>query len=127
MTHPAKAFVFAAAAMLAPPLLAASPPVDIDADDIGGVVRGPKGAEAGVWVIAETNDLGTAFVRTVVTDDSGRYVIPDLPPAKYKVWVRGYGLVDSKPVDGVRGKLLDLAAAPAPSPRAAAEIYPPQY
>jgi len=26
----------------------------IDNDDIGGVVRGPAGPEAGVWVIAET-------------------------------------------------------------------------
>ena len=29
-----------------------------------------------------------------MTDDQGRYVVPDLPIAKYKVWVRGYGLVD---------------------------------
>src|SRR4051812_31779137 len=31
----------------------------IDRDDIGGVVQGPGGPEAGVWVIAETKDLGT--------------------------------------------------------------------
>ncbi len=31
--------------------------VAIDNDDIGGVVTGPKGPEAGVWVIAETRDL----------------------------------------------------------------------
>ena len=55
----------------------------------------PKGPEAGVWVIAETTDLPTRFTRSVVTDDQGRYVIPDLPTANYQVWVRGYGLVDS--------------------------------
>ena len=69
--------------------------VPLDADDIGGVVSGPKGPEAGVWVIAETTDLPTRFVRIVVTDDAGRYLIPDLPSATYSVWVRGYGLVDS--------------------------------
>src|SRR5215210_7452407 len=67
----------------------------ITATDIGGVVSGPKGPEAGVWVIAETTDLPTKFARTVVTDDRGRYLIPDLPKANYNVWVRGYGLVDS--------------------------------
>ena len=33
--------------------------------------------------------------RIVVTDDRGRYLVPDLPKATYDVWVRGYGLVDS--------------------------------
>src|SRR6476620_10260377 len=75
--------------------LAAQAAVSTDADDIGGVVTGPKGAEAGVWVIAETTDLPTKFARIVVTDDKGRYLIPDLPVANYSVWVRGYGLVDS--------------------------------
>ena len=69
--------------------------VAIDSDDIGGVVTGPKGPEAGVWVIAETRELPVRFIRIVVTDDKGRYVIPDLPKANYDVWVRGYGLVDS--------------------------------
>src|SRR5262245_54748117 len=69
--------------------------VVIDADDIGGVVRGSSGPEAGVWVIAETHDLAVRYIKIVVTDDQGRYVIPDLPDANYDVWVRGYGLVDS--------------------------------
>ena len=69
--------------------------VAIDNDDIGGVVTGPNGPEAGVWVIAETTDLPTRYTKSVVTDDQGRYVIPDLPIANYQVWVRGYGLVDS--------------------------------
>ena len=49
----------------------------IGADDIGGVVTGAGGPEAGVWVIAETADLPTRFARIVVTDDQGRYLIPD--------------------------------------------------
>jgi hypothetical protein len=44
-------------------------PVSIDNDDIGGVVTSAKGAEAGVWVIAETTELPTQFARMVVTDD----------------------------------------------------------
>ena len=67
----------------------------IDGDDIGGVVSGPNGPEAGVWVIAESVDLPTKFAKIVVTDEQGRYVIPDLPAVNYSVWVRGYGLVDS--------------------------------
>ena len=72
--------------------------VSIDNDDIGGVVTSTNGPEGGVWVIAETTDLPTKFSRTVVTDDRGRYLIPDLPQANYSVWVRGYGLVDSAKV-----------------------------
>ena len=67
----------------------------IDSDDIAGVVTGARGPEAGVWVIAETSDLPTKFARIVVTDDRGRYLLPDMPNASYNVWVRGYGLVDS--------------------------------
>src|SRR3990170_3454160 len=78
--------------------------VRIDNDDIGGVVTSAKGPEAGVWVIAETNDLPTRFARSVVTDDQGRYVVPDLPQANYTVWVRGYGLVDSPKVKTMPGK-----------------------
>ena len=101
---------------------AASPA--IDPDDIGGIVTSAAGPEAGVWVIAETMDLPAKFRRIVVTDDRGRYVIPDLPRAKYRVWVRGYGLVDSRPVEAAPGQQLPLAAVVAPSPRAAAEYYP---
>ena len=68
--------------------------VAIGATDIGGTVVGAAGPEAGVWVIAETTELPTKFARIVVTDDQGRYLIPDLPAANYSVWVRGYGLVD---------------------------------
>ena len=99
----------------------------IGATDLGGVVSGPNGPEAGVWVIAETTDLPTGYAKLVVTDDAGRFVIPDLPKANYSVWVRGYGLVDSPKVSTPRGKLLNLAATPAPTPAAAAEYYPGVY
>ena len=62
---------------------------------IGGVVTSTRGPEAGVWVIAETEELKTPFIKIVVTDDAGRYVLPQLPTATYNVWVRGYGLADS--------------------------------
>src|SRR5712692_8709568 len=78
--------------------------VQIDGDDIGGVVTGANGPEAGVWVIAETTELGTRFAKMVVTDDQGRYVLPDLPKANYRVWVRGYGLVDSPKVQTAPGR-----------------------
>ena len=99
--------------------------IPLDADDIGGVVTSAQGPEAGVWVIAETRDLPTPFARIVVTDDEGRYVVPDLPEAGYEVFVRGYGLLDSERVAGVRGQRLDLAATVAPDLRSAAAVYPP--
>jgi hypothetical protein len=108
-------------------LNAQAPGITIGNADLGGVVSGPNGPEAGVWVIAETNDLGTKFAKMVVTDDQGRYVLPELPKAKYKVWVRGYGLVDSAKVDSEPGKILNLTATIAPSPAAAAEYYPAIY
>ncbi len=95
--------------------------------DIAGTVTGARGPEAGVWVIAETRDLPTKFVRIVVTDDRGRYLIPDLPSATYDVWVRGYGLVDSPKSKSAPGKTVDLRATPAPNARAAAAIYPAGY
>ena len=101
--------------------------VAIDADDIGGVVTGPHGPEAGVWVIAETRDLPTRFAKMVVTDDRGRYVVPDLPAAKYQLWVRGYGLVDSPKVDAAPGRHVNLTAVPAPNEAAAAQYYPAIY
>lgn len=98
-----------------------------EADDIAGVVTGPNGPEAGVWVIAETEDLPTRFARIVVTDDDGRYLLPDLPDARYRVWVRGYGLVDGPAVDAAPGSTVDLTATPAPDERAAAQYYPAGY
>ena len=105
----------------------AAPTVSVDSDDIGGVVTGPRGPEAGVFVIAETTMLPTRLIKSVVTDDQGRYLIPDLPQGTYDVWVRGYGLVDSQKVKATPGKTVALKAVAAPSARVAAEYYPAQY
>jgi hypothetical protein len=120
------AFGIAALAAGAPSSVEAqqAPAVALDGDDIGGVVRGPGGPEAGVWVVAETTELPTRFARIVATDDQGRYVIPDLPRANYSVWVRGYGLVDSPKVRAIPGRHVDLTAVPAPNEAAAAQYYP---
>jgi hypothetical protein len=101
--------------------------VTIDNNDIGGVVTGPRGPEAGVWVIAETKELPTTLRKIVVTDSQGRYLVPDLPAANYDVWVRGYGLVDSAKVKSAPGKIVNLTAVAAPTPRQAAQYYPAQY
>ena len=101
--------------------------IAIDDKSIGGVVTSRFGPEAGVWVIAETKDLGTRFAKIVVTDERGRYVIPDLPKANYRLWVRGYGLVDSQKVPAEVGKTLNLTAVVAPSLAAAAQYYPAIY
>jgi hypothetical protein len=112
-------------AFIAPP--AGAQQVAIDNDDIGGVVRSAKGPEAGVWVIAETRELGVRYIKSVVTDDQGRYVIPDLPKANYDVWVRGYGLVDSAKVKSEPGKQLNLTAVVASNETEAAKYYPAIY
>ena len=116
-----------AAAPMSSALAQGTATVAIDNDDIGGVVRSSAGPEAGVWVIAETRELGVRFIRTVVTDDQGRYVIPDLPKANYDIWVRGYGLVDSPKVKSEPGKQLNLTAVIAPNDAAAAQYYPAIY
>jgi hypothetical protein len=112
------------------PLSAQQPPaaqVAIGTTDLGGVVTSSNGAEAGVWVIAETAGLPTKFAKAVITDDLGRYVIPELPKATYNVWVRGYGLVDSPKVKATPGQHLNLTATVAPTAAAAAEYYPGVY
>ncbi|HSC14912.1 MAG TPA: carboxypeptidase-like regulatory domain-containing protein, partial [Gammaproteobacteria bacterium] len=95
---------------------------------IGGTVTSARGPEAGVWVIAETEELKTPFIKIVVTDDRGRYVLPQLPTATYNVWVRGYGLADSDKVEGRPGDTaLNLTAKIASSPAEAAKVYPGNY
>lgn len=98
-----------------------------DADDIAGVVRSSAGTEAGVWVIAETEDFGTRFARIVVTDEQGRYLVPDLPAANYQLWVRGYGLQDSAKVAAMLGENIDLTAIVATDAATAAQVYPAAY
>src|SRR6188472_198324 len=101
--------------------------VSIGNKDIGGTVTGPNGPEAGVWVIAETYDLPTRFAKIVVTNESGQYLLPELPTANYKIWVRGYGLVDSEKKDAKPGSNVDLTAVIAPSEKEAAQYYPAGY
>jgi hypothetical protein len=101
--------------------------IHVGASAIGGVVTSAKGPEAGVWVIAETNDLPTKYAKIVVTDDAGRYLLPDLPPATYEVWVRGYGLADLKRIRAKPGERLNLAASIAADAHQAAQIYPAIY
>jgi hypothetical protein len=98
--------------------------INFGKQDIAGVVASSKGPEAGVWVIAETTELRTKFVRIVVTDDHGRYLIPDLPQANYRVFVRGYGLLDSMQQPAKPGQQLDFKTEVAPDARAAAKVYP---
>ena len=109
---------------LAATVLAQSSP---DGGALSGVVRSATGPEAGVWVIAETDELDTRLRKIVVTDDDGRFLLPDLPAASYQVWVRGYGLVDSAKVTGQPGQTLALQAVQARSPQEAAQVYPPNY
>src|ERR1700731_1611845 len=98
--------------------------VRIGDNDLGGVVTGASGPEAGVWVIAETTDLPTKFARIVVTDDLGRYVLPDLPRANYQVFVRASGLVDSGRQAAKPGQQLNLRAEVALDAKTAAQVYP---
>jgi hypothetical protein len=95
---------------------------------ITGTVTSEKGPEAGVWVIAETKDLPTNFIKIVVTDDQGRFLLPELPAANYSVFVRGYGLVDSPRVNLKPGAdTVALKAVTAKTPQEAAQVYPGNY
>jgi hypothetical protein len=100
---------------------------NVGASDIGGIVTSAIGSEAGVWVIAETTETPTKFAKIVVTDDQGRYLIPELPAANYTVWVRGYGLVDSVKLTAKPGQTLNHTAIQAPNAAAAAHYYPAIY
>ena len=69
--------------------------VKVKSDEIGGLVSSADGVEAGVWVIAETTDLPTRYIKEVVTDDQGRYLIPvtsdcDLYSLGARLWAGGF-------------------------------------
>ncbi len=115
------------AALAASPGAAQQQAHPMEEGDLRGMVQSPAGPEAGVWVIAETDDLGTLFRKIVVTGDDGRFLVPELPVAAYRVWVRGYGLVDSEPVIARPGETLTLDATPAATPQEAAAVYPANY
>ena len=114
-------------ALLASGLASVGGPAAAADDDIAGVVTSASGPEAGVWVIAETDDFETTFRKIVVTNDAGRFLVPDLPPASYDVWVRGYGLVDSAKLQARPGDDLGLMATAAATPAEAAQVYPANY
>ncbi|MEQ8861697.1 MAG: hypothetical protein RIC56_23900 [Pseudomonadales bacterium] len=92
----------------------------------GRVVSGDDHPEGGVWVIAETTSLPTDYRKIVVTDATGRFVIPELPEAEYRVWVRGYGLRDSGRLAATPGRPLEISTTTATA-QAAAAIYPASY
>jgi len=95
---------------------------------ITGRVLNAGQPEAGVWVIAETKETNTPFIKIVVTDDAGRFTLPELPDATYNVWVRGYGLVDSARTKGRPGDTgLELKVESAKTPAEAARVYPGDY
>lgn len=106
--------------------------IQIDSNDIGGTVSSNP-PEAGVWVIAETDEVLTnlgqpgIYRKIVVTNDNGEFVIPDLPDATYDVWVRGYGLKDSTAVQASPGDTLNLTVEQAATPQEAAQVYPANY
>ncbi len=104
-----------------------APSIPVDDDDIAGVVSSGSGIEAGVWVIAETDDFDTRYAKIVVTDAEGQFLIPDLPDANYQVWVRGYGLVDSAKTQATPGNTLNITVAAVSDATDAAEIYPAAY
>ena len=99
--------------------------VRVDGDDIGGVVTGANGPEAGVWVIAET----TGPPDQVRQDRGHRRSGPlrDCPTCRRPITACGCaatGLVDSPKVQTAPGKTLNLKAVTAPNDAAAAEYYP---
>ena len=102
-------------------------PTDQPLSTISGKVVGKDGPEAGVWVIAETDDLKTGYTKIVVTDEKGRFVLPDMPEANYEVWVRGYGLKDSPKTHSKPGETLSLNVRYPDSAQGAAQIYPASY
>ena len=124
--EPAAAMVSALALALVASCAPKVEPPKVGAMDIGGTVSGQHGPEAGVWVIAETKDLPTRFAKIVVTDDKGRFLVPDLPKASYKVWARGYGIVDTDSTQANLGATVSLTAKDA-SAAEAAKGYPAAY
>ena len=88
--------------MAVPTGAAAQPAMQVKADQIGGVVTGARGPEAGVWVIVETRDLPTRYIKIVATDDQGRYMIPDLPARELRrlgarLWPRRFAEAEIRP------------------------------
>lgn len=95
---------------------------------IEGVVTGAEDRpEAGIWVIAESGDLPTPMRKIVVTDDAGRFVVPDLPAGRWQVWARGYGLRDTAPMEAGADDTITIPMKAAATPQEAAAIYPASW
>ena len=99
---------------------------------ISGTVRSSNGPEAGVWVIAETKDLPTNFIKIVVTGDAGVFVAPSCRrrPITSGQRVRSRRLeAGSVKVDSTTPSSPDLTltATPAATPQEAAKVYPGNY
>ncbi len=93
-----------------------------------GTVTGDHGPEAGVWVIADTHDLATQMIKTVVTNDQGRYLLPELPAVNYRVFVRGYGIADSASINAKPSETpVNFRVHDAKTPQEAAKVYPGDY
>ena len=102
--------------------------VEIDKDDIGGVVSGPNGPEAGVWVIAETSELPTKYAKMRRYRRSRPLRHPG--PAELRTTRSGYaamGWWTRRRCAPKPGQQLNLTAVPAPNERAAAHYYPAIY
>ena len=126
------AFLLPLAAAAAPRAKKPHAAAKLSTSNISGVVkgvarRGPAKPQAGVWVIAETDELPTKYAKIVVTDEQGRFLIPDLPRASYLVWARGYGLLDSRKLKVTPGRVIEIRAPVAPNEASAAQYYPAIY
>jgi len=95
---------------------AQQPAVAIDNDDIGGVVTSANGPEAGVWVIAESRDLGVRYIKAVVTDDRGP---TSFPICQRLITAWGHAATDWSMVRRPQAfrKLVNLTATIAPTTR----------
>ena len=106
-----------------------SPPPDyIEGTVTSGFRTAAKGTpEAGVWVIAVAKPGGKVMRKIVVTDSKGRFVLPEMPDAKWSVWVRGYGILDSKKTPARPGANLSLKVKKTTTPVQRARVYPANY
>jgi streptogramin lyase len=93
----------------------------------GTVTSGARTPEAGVWVIAEGKPGNKVMRKIVVTNRKGQFVLPEMPNAQWKVWVRGYGILDSGKTAARPGADLSLKVRKARTKVQAAKVYPANY
>src|SRR3712207_1193685 len=105
------------------PVAAPAPP-HVGPADIGGTVTGPKGPEAGVWVIAETSEVPTKYAKVFDTDDGDRDLNPDPTRRSYSVIMHDIGRVHTQKRHETQGGTLALRPVQAARARALDEYYP---